>query len=106
LSRSRSGKRSDPEDDGNGSVQLGKRAFIDVNSVILPNARIGDVSIIDAGSVVTKHTPPYVAAAGNPARIILEALSAVKGVLLSTRNLRSRYADVPRQLSTGCPHLE
>ena len=38
--------------------------------MILPGVRIGNESIVAAGSVVTKYVPPRCIAAGNPARII------------------------------------
>ncbi|MFP7225599.1 sugar O-acetyltransferase, partial [Priestia filamentosa] len=38
--------------------------------VILGGVTIGDHSIVDAGSVVTKDVPPNVIVAGNPAKVI------------------------------------
>ena len=38
--------------------------------IVLPGVHIGEGSIIGAGSVVTKDIPPFVVAAGNPARIV------------------------------------
>jgi acetyltransferase-like isoleucine patch superfamily enzyme len=43
--------------------------FVGVNSVILPGLRIGENSIIGAGSVVTKDIPPNTVAVGNPAKV-------------------------------------
>ena len=39
-------------------------------SVICPGVRIGDGSVIGAGSVVTRDIPAGVVAAGNPCRVI------------------------------------
>ena len=70
LSHDGSAHRIDPSDNADGTIRLGNRVFIGVNSVVLRNVTIGDNSIIGAGSVVTKDIPPNVVAAGNPARII------------------------------------
>ena len=44
--------------------------WITSNVTILPGVRIGENSIIGAGSVVTKDIPKNVFAAGNPCRVI------------------------------------
>jgi acetyltransferase-like isoleucine patch superfamily enzyme len=44
--------------------------LIFVNSVILPGVRIGENSIIGAGSVVMRDVPPNVVVQGNPARVV------------------------------------
>lgn len=53
-----------------GDVFIGEGAFIGVNSIVLPNVKIGRCALIAAGSVVTKNVPDYGIAAGNPAKII------------------------------------
>ncbi len=47
-------------------------AWIGCNVVILKGVTIGRGAIIGAGAVVTANVPPFVIAAGNPARIIRE----------------------------------
>jgi acetyltransferase-like isoleucine patch superfamily enzyme len=76
LSHDRARKRIDPNDKGSGTVRLGNDVFIGVNSVILRDVTIGDCSIVGAGSVVTKDVPPFVVAAGNPAKIIRKISSS------------------------------
>ena len=53
-------------------IVLKKGCWIGANSIILSGVTIGENSVVGAGSVVTKSIPPYVVAAGNPAKIIKE----------------------------------
>ena len=41
-----------------------------VNSVVLPGIKIGENSIVGAGSVVMKDVPPNCVVMGNPARVV------------------------------------
>jgi acetyltransferase-like isoleucine patch superfamily enzyme len=51
-------------------VHIGRSVWIGMNSIILKGTRIGDNSIIGAGSVVSGEIPANCVAAGNPAKII------------------------------------
>lgn len=53
-------------------VHIGNNVWIGANAVILPGVRIGDNSVIGAGSVVTKDIPANVVAVGNPCRVLRE----------------------------------
>lgn len=53
-----------------GSVNIGKRVFIGVNTVIANSVTIGDGALIGAGSIVTKDIPEKEVWAGNPAHFI------------------------------------
>ena len=44
---------------GNGRVVIEKDVFIGPHCVILPNVRIGEGSVITAGTVVTQSVPPH-----------------------------------------------
>ena len=43
---------------------------IGMNAVILKGTTIGENSVVAAGAVVTKHVPPNVVVAGNPAVVV------------------------------------
>jgi len=51
-------------------VIIEDNVWVAINVTILPGVRIGEGSIIAAGSVVTKDIPPFVFAAGIPAKPI------------------------------------
>jgi len=51
-------------------VEIGRWAWVGAKCVILPGTKIGDHSIIGAGSIVTKDIPQWSVAVGNPARVI------------------------------------
>lgn len=51
-------------------VDIGKDCWIGGGAIICPGVRIGDRSVIGAGSVVTRDIPPDSFAAGNPCRVI------------------------------------
>jgi acetyltransferase-like isoleucine patch superfamily enzyme len=53
-----------------GEVVIGKNVWIGANSIILPGVKIGDNSVIGAGSTITEDVPAYSVVAGNPTRII------------------------------------
>jgi acetyltransferase-like isoleucine patch superfamily enzyme len=51
-----------------GKIHIGNNVRVGANSVILKDVKIGDGSVIGAGSIVTRDIPPNVVAAGNPCR--------------------------------------
>ena len=52
------------------SVIIGDDTWIGTRVIILPGVRIGDGSIIAAGSVVTNNVEPFSIVGGNPAKLI------------------------------------
>ena len=51
---------------------IGKDCWIGARVLILPGLKIGEGSIIGAGSIVTKDVPPYCVVGGVPSKIIKE----------------------------------
>ena len=51
-------------------VQIGADVWVGGGSILCPGVRVGDRSVIGAGSVVTRDIPSGVFAAGNPCRVI------------------------------------
>lgn len=55
-------------------THIGKNCFVGARSIILPGVRIGDGSVVGAGSVVVADVPARCVVAGNPARIIRDGI--------------------------------
>lgn len=51
-------------------VDIGSDVWIGGGAIVCPGVKIGDKSVIGAGSVVTKDIPAGVIAAGNPCRVL------------------------------------
>jgi maltose O-acetyltransferase len=51
-------------------IHIGEDVWVGGSAVICPGVRIGDRSVVGAGSVVTKDIPSDVFAAGNPCKVI------------------------------------
>lgn len=52
------------------AVSIGAGVWIAAHVIVLPGVKIGDGSVIGAGSVVTKDIPAFSIAVGNPAKVI------------------------------------
>jgi maltose O-acetyltransferase len=57
-------------------IRIGADCWIGGGTIVLPGVTIGDMSVIGAGSVVTRDVPGGVVAAGNPCRVIRELSAA------------------------------
>ena len=51
-------------------VVIGDNVWVASNAIILPGTKIGDNSVVAAGSVVTRDVPPNTLVGGVPAKII------------------------------------
>jgi acetyltransferase-like isoleucine patch superfamily enzyme len=58
---------------------IGERCFIGARSIIMPGIRVGDGSIVGAGSVVTRDVPPGCIVAGNPAKVLRSGIRTTRG---------------------------
>lgn len=56
-------------------VSLGDHVWIGTGAIVMGGVKIGDGSIVAAGSVVTSEVPSNVIVAGNPARVIHKNIS-------------------------------
>lgn len=65
-----SGRRLNPARD----ILISNRVWIGFRVVVLKGSTIGEGSVIGAGAVVSGEIPPHCAAAGNPARVVREAI--------------------------------
>lgn len=59
-----------PEALSKGKIIIEDDVWIGMNSLILSGVKIGKGAVIGAGSVVSKHIPPYAIAVGNPCKVI------------------------------------
>ena len=62
------------------SVSIGDRVWIGFNAIVLKGVRIGEASIVGAGSVVAADVPPYSVVAGNPARLVKQMGKGTDGL--------------------------
>ncbi|HEX2311802.1 MAG TPA: sugar O-acetyltransferase, partial [Vicinamibacterales bacterium] len=53
-------------------VSIGDDVWVGGGAIVCPGVRIGERSVVAAGSVVTRDIPAGVLAAGNPCRVIRE----------------------------------
>ena len=53
-------------------IEIGADVWVGGGAIICPGVRIGERTVIGAGSVVTRDVPSGVLAAGNPCRVIRE----------------------------------
>ncbi len=53
-----------------GCVRVGRQAFVGLGAVLGPGIRVGEHTVVGAGSVVLDDLPPRVLAFGSPARVV------------------------------------
>jgi acetyltransferase-like isoleucine patch superfamily enzyme len=59
-----------------GRIEVGWGSDVGLNTVILPGVTIGEGVIVGSGAVVSRDLPPYVVAAGVPARVLRQRSEA------------------------------
>ena len=65
-------------------VEIGDRAWIGPNTLILHSVKIGEGAVVAGGAVVTKDVPPYAIVAGVPAKVIATRNRDLKYVFSGT----------------------
>jgi acetyltransferase-like isoleucine patch superfamily enzyme len=63
-------RNEDPDIDVVRPIVIGNNVFVGINCTILPGVKIGDNTVIGAGSIITKELPGGFVYAGNPAKPI------------------------------------
>ena len=53
-------------------IEIGDRAWIGFNAIVLAGIKIGEGAVVGCGSIVTRDVPPHTVVAGNPAKVIRE----------------------------------
>ncbi len=51
-------------------IEIGPQAWVCADAFVGPGCKVGEGTIVGAGSVVVKDVPPWQIVAGNPARVI------------------------------------
>ncbi|MGK9117702.1 MULTISPECIES: acyltransferase [Sphingobacteriaceae] len=80
-----------------GHIIIEDNVYIGVNAIILPGVRIGESSLIGAGSIVNKNIPPRSIVVGNPCKIIGsidDGLEKYKRSMSNNSNELVHYIDV------------
>jgi acetyltransferase-like isoleucine patch superfamily enzyme len=68
-----------PANDDVRPVTIGDGVWIGKQCIIFPGVRIGEGSVVSAGSVVRGHVPPFSVVAGNPAKVMFRLKKPVEG---------------------------
>lgn len=81
------------------ATEIGANCFIGARSIILPGVRIGDNSIVGAGSVVFTDVPPNTVVAGNPARAVETGIVTGKWGIRNPKFLKLEGIELPAKVS-------
>jgi acetyltransferase-like isoleucine patch superfamily enzyme len=74
---------------------VGDYVYIGYGALILPGVKIGDHSIVGAGSVVTRDVPPGCIVAGNPAKILRQLSDAEYESIATTMDNEEMFGWTP-----------
>lgn len=96
------------KESGDRHPKLGKAVFIGAGATILGNIKVGDGSVINAGSVVTKAVDQYVRIGGVPAKTISKIAIDENALNLAQNNYRIaaelyENTDDMNSIRTGLP---
>lgn len=76
-----------------GRISIGCDCFIGDSTIILPGVKIGDGSIIGAGSVIAKNIPAHSVAIGNPCKKVTSAEEFLKKAREQISRRKAPFAD-------------
>lgn len=90
-----------------GDIVLGDNVYVGTRSILLPGVRIGENTIIGAGSVVTKDIPANCVAVGTPCKVIKSREAYIEKVKSIMNGENQRYysdLDYLHSLDPRAPH--
>lgn len=80
---------------------IGSNCFIGARSIILAGIRVGDHSVVGAGSVVIADVPPNSIVAGNPAKIIRSGVTTGRWGIFAPEFLAVEAERLAREAKAG-----
>ena len=72
-------------------VIIEKDVWVGFGAIIMHGVKLGEGSIIGAGSVVTKDIEPYTIVAGNPAKFIKYRFHSKEECIKHSREINKKY---------------
>lgn len=85
-------------DEDEKEVIIEKDVWVGYGAIIMHGVKLGEGSIIGAGSVVTKDIEPYTIVAGNPAKFIKYRFHSKEECINHSREINKKYTQVKANL--------
>lgn len=85
-------RSNEPDIDVVRPIVIGNNVFIGINCTVLPGVKIGDNTVVGAGSIITKELPGGFVYAGNPAKpikTIQEYYAKVNTLKVNTKHMNT-----------------
>jgi len=90
-------RNEEPDIDVVRPIKIGNNVFIGMNCTILPGVKIGDNTVVGAGSIITKELVGGFVYAGNPAKpikTIQEYHAKINGFKINTKNMSASDKEI------------